>query len=491
MSNFSLQGLFQKTQQVAIRQQAERSDTRRGNDDQSEEMLNWAFLGFEVVKFTISIGILYYATTEGLRIISKALADPSKDVNAVNEKKNLAKRLKRPEVEAMTFDPYELKLMDSVVGEEELDVTFADIGGLDNELEEVHDNVVLPVKLWKLNRVAAGNQKLICPLPTGIMLFGLPGTGKSLIGKAIAKECGATFINIKASSILDKFVGESDKLAAALFRLGRKLGPSIIFIDEIETLLKKRESDSLSGNSVVQTLQGVFLSEWDGLSVDRQDNMEKTGKSSSDQPPVVILGATNRPLDIDPAFLRRMPVRIQTKVPEVQDRIAILKALLKKESQSAENPTGAIGADVDLQQIAIETEGCTGSDLRELVRVAVLQREKARLQAAKAALESGTYAQTDAGHHHSVPPLTWKHFRFALDKHHQAGNVRIVYEYEAIEKLTFNVDVDVTLQCTRRRLSMRRFKKNPTKSTSSFLNIPPCQRCTSNEFLTKCLWLLL
>lgn len=432
-SKFSVQNMFQRTHEVVIRQQ-QQQDGRKNNQSESDDVYGWAVLGFEVVKFAVSIGILYYATSEGLRIISKTLGDSTKDSDAIKEKRSLAKRLKRPEVEAMTFDAYELKLMDSVVGEEELDVTFKDIGGLDNELEEVHDNVVLPVKLWKLSHTAAnGGARLICPLPTGIMLFGLPGTGKSLIGKAIAKECGATFINIKASSILDKFLGESDKLAAALFRLGRKLGPSIIFIDEIETLLRKRESDSLSSSSSgVQTLQGVFLSEWDGLSVDRQDNLDKTGKSASDQPPVVILGATNRPLDIDPAFLRRMPVRIQTKVPSEKDRVAILKTMLKKEAaannqnnnsndtaSSVEKKSNTLSED-DLQEIAEETEGCTGSDLRELVRVAVLQREKSRLQAAKEALEKGTYAQTDAGHHHDTPPLTMKHFRFALDKHHQA-----------------------------------------------------------------------
>jgi SpoVK/Ycf46/Vps4 family AAA+-type ATPase len=410
MSGF-LTNLFQRTHEAVIRQQ-QQSGSRRNEDEANR--LNWAFLGFEVLKFAVSIGVIYYATSEGLRIISSVLNDPSKQTNALTEKKILAKRLKRPEIEIMDFDAYELRLIDSVVGEEELDVTFKDIGGLEDELEEVHDNVVLPIKLWKANQVGGGDRPLMCPLPTGIMLFGLPGTGKSLIGKAIAKECGATFINIKASAILDKFVGESDKLAAALFRLGRKLGPSIIFIDEIETLLRKRESDSASGgNSVIQTLQGVFLSEWDGLSVDRQDNIDKTGKSSSSQPPIVILGATNRPLDIDPAFLRRMPVRIQTKVPNTSDRIAILKAMLKKEASS-------LSSDVDLQLIAEKTEGCTGSDLRELVRVAVLQREKQRMESAKVALEAGTYAQTGAGHHHDIPALTMDHFRFALLKHKKA-----------------------------------------------------------------------
>lgn len=355
-------------------------------DRPDQEQVNWVFIGMEVFKVTATLAFAYYAMSQSLQLMSKALANPN-SVDSINEKRNLAKRLRRPEVETMSFDNYELRIMDSVVGVDELDVTFDDIGGLEQELEDVHDNVVLPLRLWRANQLeeirakangTTANQQL-CPLPTGIMLFGQPGTGKSLIGKAIAVECKATFINIKASSILDKFVGESDKLASALFRLGRKLGPSIIFIDEIETLLRKRDSDSGSTNGVVQTLQGVFLSEWDGLVVDRDDRgKDKEGKSAAAQPPVVILGATNRPADIDPAFLRRMPVRIQTRMPDAAARAEILSALLKKETH--------IGSDVDLVYIAQAAEDFSGSDLRELVRVAVLQREKSRLQSLKSSM---------------------------------------------------------------------------------------------------------
>ena len=123
----------------------------------------------------------------------------------------------------------------------------------------------------------------------------------------LVPECAATFISIKASTVMDKWFGESDKLVSALFSLGRKLAPSIIFIDEIETLLKKRDGSDGSLSSAFHSMQGTFLAEWDGL-------------SSSSAAPVVVLGATNRPMDLDKAFLRRMPVSIKMVPPDLAGR---------------------------------------------------------------------------------------------------------------------------------------------------------------------------
>ena len=111
---------------------------------------------------------------------------------------------------------------------------------------------------------------------------------------------------------MDKWVGETDKFITAIFSLARKLAPSVIFMDEVETLLKKRGGDQSS--QVMNSAQGVFLSEWDGLTT--------TNSSSSLllSAPVVVLGATNRPMDLDKAFLRRMPVQIKTKVPDLDAR---------------------------------------------------------------------------------------------------------------------------------------------------------------------------
>jgi len=336
------------------------SNTTNSHDDE----VSWVLFAYDVIKFGVTVGLTYYVTTSTISLLKKAL-DPSQSegMNALNAKKLLAKRLKRPEVETMEFSSYELKLMGDVVGADEIDVSFDDIGGLEHELDEVKDNVVLPIQIYN-NMKEYGD--LLPPCPTGILLYGAPGTGKTLIAKAIAKEAGATFVSIKASSILDKWFGESDRLVSALFSLGRKLSPSVIFIDEIETVLKKR--DAMSSHQASSSMQGVFLAEWDGLSIDPKKADGTTASPATPNGPVVLLGATNRPNDLDPAILRRMPVKIQTRMPDEKGRLEILKAHLKTEDWSV--------MQINLDIIAQQTVGYSGSDIRELVRIANVQRAK-------------------------------------------------------------------------------------------------------------------
>lgn len=129
-----------------------------------------------------------------------------------------------------------------------------------------------------------------------------------MIARAIAKECRAAFIYIQSSDIFDKYLGESDKRVAAIFSLAEKLAPSIIFIDELETVLAKRSNSTNS--DLLNNILGRFLSAWDGL-------IERTK-------PIVVLGATNRPEQLDPAVLRRLPIKVATKVPDSNGLIVIL-----------------------------------------------------------------------------------------------------------------------------------------------------------------------
>ncbi len=246
-------------------------------------------------------------------------------------------------------------------------------------------------------------------------------------------ETGCTFLNIKASSLTDKWFGESDHLVSALFALGRKLAPSIVFIDEIETLLKKRGSDY--ANPALHSMQGVFLSEWDGLGA--LNNVDPNNPFSEKDAPVIIMGATNRPLDLDAAFLRRMPVHIKTEMPDVKARLSILKAQLKKEE---------LGDNVDLDQLARDTEQYTGSDIRELVRVAVLQRAKDVTLACREAIlktKANTSLNSDAQNGEklviddstlgSMRPLIASDFAFALKKTRDAVRKTAEFNTEVLE----------------------------------------------------------
>jgi SpoVK/Ycf46/Vps4 family AAA+-type ATPase len=376
----------------------------------------WKQVAVICVQGVVAGALIYYGT----KWISNTLKMEGGDAS-MDSKQSLAKRLKRDDILTMTFNSYEARLLNDVLGSEEITVTFEDIGGLAEQVDDIHDNIVLPLQLWNMSKDSFEKNEII-PCPTGVLLYGAPGTGKTLIAKAIAKESGATFLNIKASSINDKYFGESDKLASALFSLARKLGPTVIFIDEIETLLRKRGCSDFGG--AVPSVQGVFLTEWDGLVVERNQENNNNNTSSIGMmrtPPVVVLGATNRPNDIDAAFLRRMPLRVQTMVPDYQGRLEILKAQLKKENFK--------DTDVDLEEIAEETEGFTGSDLKELIRIAHLQRVK-EIKGDLKSMAKNKNAQSDNNNNSfnkRIPlmPRNWKQsdFMFALKKTQKTGEL--------------------------------------------------------------------
>ncbi|KAE9411594.1 AAA-domain-containing protein, partial [Gymnopus androsaceus JB14] len=173
---------------------------------------------------------------------------------------------------------------------------------------------------------------------SGALLYGPPGTGKTMICRALACEGGARMLLIKPSDVQEKYVGESEKFIKGLFQLAYRLAPCVVFIDEVEAIFKAR-TDSVPIWHVSMAMDGL-TSGASGVS------NKKKG--------VVLVGATNRPFDIDPAFLRRLPYRMLVDLPPEPQREEILKTHL----------TGEKLEDVDLKRIAAKTKGYSGSDLK-------------------------------------------------------------------------------------------------------------------------------
>jgi SpoVK/Ycf46/Vps4 family AAA+-type ATPase len=162
------------------------------------------------------------------------------------------------------------------------------------------------------------------------------------------------FLNLEVSTLTEKWYGESEKLALAVFTAAEKLQPCIIFIDEIDTFLRSRDRND---HEVTAKVKAQFMILWDGL------------YSRKDDCSVIVLGATNRPYDVDAAILRRMPAKFEIPLPNRDKRIAILKLLLNNES---------LESDVDVEEIADSTDAFSGSDLKELCRNAVFTRIRER-----------------------------------------------------------------------------------------------------------------
>ncbi|KAM9931253.1 hypothetical protein OXX80_009090, partial [Metschnikowia pulcherrima] len=223
------------------------------------------------------------------------------------------------------------------------DVTWKHVGALAKVRMELHMCVVQPIKKPELY------QKVGISAPAGVLMWGPPGCGKTLLAKAVANESRANFISVKGPELLNKYVGESERAVRQVFTRARASAPCIIFFDELDALVPRRTS-SLSESSarVVNTL----LTELDGLN-DRQG--------------IFVVGATNRPDMIDPAMLRpgRLDKTLYIELPSAEERCEILKTITKA------NHT-PLARDVDLQEVAADhrCRNFSGADLSSLVREA-------------------------------------------------------------------------------------------------------------------------
>jgi Proteasome-activating nucleotidase len=239
------------------------------------------------------------------------------------------------EVLPSRYDPI-AKLM---VVEERPRVTFSDIGGLKDQIRELQEIVILPLKHPEL-LVEMGVEP-----PKGVLLYGPPGTGKTLLARAVAGEAGVTFISLVASELVNKYIGEGARLVREVFRLARSKAPSIVFIDEIDAIAARRLDVGTSGEREVQRTMLQLLAELDGF-----NPLER----------VKVIAATNRLDILDPALLRpgRFDRIIELQLPDTQARLEILKIHTRK-TRLADN--------VDLLEIAKLTEGFTGAHLKHLV----------------------------------------------------------------------------------------------------------------------------
>ena len=219
------------------------------------------------------------------------------------------------------------------------EISYAQVGGLDIQIQEIRETVELP-----LTHPEMFEQIGIEP-PRGILLYGLPGTGKTLLAKAVAHESKATFIHMSGSELVHKFIGEGAQLVRDIFQMARDKAPSIIFIDEIDAVGSIRTHDGTTGSAEVNRTMMQLLAEMDGF------------RTRGD---IKIIAATNRIDILDPALLRpgRFDRIIEIPMPSMDARLKILEIHASKMKRSE---------DVDLVEIAKATDSASGADLNSIV----------------------------------------------------------------------------------------------------------------------------
>ncbi|CAG8746336.1 9355_t:CDS:2, partial [Racocetra persica] len=317
------------------------------------------------------------------------------------------------------LDKYEKKLLGCVVDPENIYVGFSDIHVAQSTVQTLQTLITLPLMRPQSFSYGVLRRHFI----TGVLLFGPPGTGKTMLAKAVAKESGSTVIEIKSSDVYDMYVGEGEKNVRAIFSLARKLSPCVIFLDELDAIFGSRRSDIHNGAH--REIINQFMAEWDGL----------TSRNEG----VLIMGATNRPFDLDDAILRRMPRRILgityklllriginvgqwhliiyetfitshklfVDLPTEKDREHILHLHLRDEK---------LDPSISLANLAKITNLYSGSDLKNLCISAALAavREDAEKEQANSSTFVKGITKKTVDKHPEIRVLKTHHFQLAL-----------------------------------------------------------------------------
>ncbi|KAK9273633.1 hypothetical protein L1049_018443 [Liquidambar formosana] len=242
---------------------------------------------------------------------------------------------------ALGCDAKLVEMINTAIVDRSPSVKWEDVAGLEKAKQALLEMVILPTKRRDLFTGLRRPAK-------GLLLFGPPGNGKTMLAKAVASESEATFFNVSAASLTSKWVGEGEKLVRALFMVAISRQPSVIFMDEIDSIMSTRMANE---NDASRRLKSEFLIQFDGVTSNPDDL-------------IIVIGATNKPQELDDAVLRRLVKRIYIPLPDENVRRLLLKHKLKGQAFSL--PGG------DLERLVRETEGYSGSDLQALCEEAAM-----------------------------------------------------------------------------------------------------------------------
>jgi transitional endoplasmic reticulum ATPase len=281
-------------------------------------------------------------------------------------------------------------------------VTWEDIGGLEGVKQELKETLQYPMEHPELFK------KFNMQPSKGVLFYGPPGCGKTLLAKAIANECQANFISIKGPELLTMWFGESEANVREIFDKARAAAPCILFFDELDSIARSRGGSSGDGGGAADRVINQILTEMDGV-----------GQKKS----VFIIGATNRPDIIDSAIMRpgRLDQLIYIPLPDHKSRHAVLKSVLRK---------SPISKDVDLNFLSEKTHGYSGADLTEICQRACKNaiRESITKEIEKKSREqSEDVMATDED---PVPEITRRHFEEAMMYARRSVSDKDIQRYE-------------------------------------------------------------
>ncbi|CAD8133887.1 unnamed protein product [Paramecium octaurelia] len=311
-------------------------------------------------------------------------------IKAINTAEICTQKIEQIQQNLASQDPYCKQIIETAMIRK-CDVSFDQIIGLEsikNQLEEV---IVLP-------NLRPDIFTGIRAPPKGILFYGPPGNGKTLLAKAVANQIKCCFFNVSASTLVQKHLGEGEKLMKTLFKVAFLFQPSVIFIDEIDSILSSRSSEE---HEASRRLKTEFLVSFDGM-------------QTTDQDRIFLIAATNRPQDIDGAVLRRFTVKILIDQPDQKARLGLVRSLMAKVNHSIQDPA--------LEKICEKLAGYSASDIKAVVKEACMQplREDKNAIVAMSA--------------QSIRPVRKEDFEFAINKVKPSLNQKQYQEYVSFNK---------------------------------------------------------